>query len=158
MPNEDERRLLTRLLKQGVQLPNLLAHSEGTWAEVAPARTGPVVRADRGRKAQRAVELDSNRQKKSPAPASRMTVAREGFAWPEQSRMQPPAPEVDQAARRGKRWRRRILGLGRDGNHHPNLKRQAHKPLSAGTSEHVLHSAVIRSCLTAQRLRIHMSV
>jgi hypothetical protein len=46
MSNEHEWRLLTRLLKQRVQFPDLLAHRAGTRAEVAPASAGAVVRAD----------------------------------------------------------------------------------------------------------------
>ena len=44
MSNEHEWSFLTRLFKQGVEFPNLLAQSAGTWAEVAPARASAVIR------------------------------------------------------------------------------------------------------------------
>src|SRR4051794_18941924 len=45
MSNEHEWRLLACLVKQGVQFPDLLVQSAGTWAEVAPTRAGAVIRA-----------------------------------------------------------------------------------------------------------------
>src|SRR5436305_2013303 len=128
MSNEQEWRLLTRLLEQGAQLPNLLAYSAGTRAEVAPARAGAVVRTD---------AREWRDQRLNQAPIDRKVAGSSfendrgprGIRLAEAVEMQPPPAEVDQPPGRGKRWRGRILRTSRDGDHHPNEKRQAHGPL-----------------------------
>src|ERR1051326_8355387 len=108
MSNEDEWRLLTRLLKQGVRLPNLLQHSTGTRAEVAPACAGAVVRAD-------ACEWRNERLNQAPidrkvaGSSFENDCGSSGIGLAGAVEVEPPTPEVDEPPRRGKRWRSRIL-------------------------------------------------
>src|SRR4030081_1825562 len=108
MSNEHEWRLLTRLLKQGVQLPTLLPHSAGTRAEVAPARARPVVRADaRGWCNERLNQAPIDR--KVAGSSFENDYGPPGIRLAGAVEVEPPTPEVDEPPRRGKRWRRCIL-------------------------------------------------
>src|ERR1043165_3834979 len=99
MANQHEWRLLVSLFHQRVQLPHDLSHGARVGAEIAPATSGSVVRADvRERCDQRLNESPINRECANTSLEDHGRLAGDGAASAVE--MEPPTADIDQPARR----------------------------------------------------------